>query len=106
MHLHRAAILPAILVTGIACSAVAQPYPTKPVRLILGFPPGGAVDILARILAPKLSERWGQQVVVDNRPGAGSRIAAELAAKADPDGYTLLMITSSHAVNLSGGRWI
>lgn len=98
MHLHRAAILLATLI-GIACTAGAQSYPSKPVRFVLGFPPGGAVDLLARILAPKLTERWGQQVVVDNRPGAGSRIAAEIAAKADPDGYTLLMVTSSHAVN-------
>lgn len=99
MHLRHAAILSITLTIGMACPAVAQPYPSKPVRLIIGFPPGGAVDLLARILAPKLSERWGQQVVVDNRPGAGSRIAAEIAARADPDGYTLLMITSSHAVN-------
>lgn len=81
-----------------ATIALAQNYPTRPVRLIVGFPPGGAVDLLARITAPRLSEKWGQQVVVDNRPGAGSRIAAEIAAKAAADGYTLLMITSSHAV--------
>jgi tripartite-type tricarboxylate transporter receptor subunit TctC len=81
-----------------ATLSLAQNYPTRPVRLIVGFPPGGAVDLLARITAPRLGEKWGQQVVVDNRPGAGSRIAAEIAAKAAPDGYTLLMITSSHAV--------
>lgn len=69
----------------------AQAYPNKPVRLIVGLSPGGGVDITARIVATKLTEFWGQQLVVENRPGAGSTIAAEIAAKATPDGYTLLL---------------
>ena len=71
--------------------AAAQPYPTKPVRLIVPFAPGGGVDFTSRILAQKLSEVWGQQALVDNRPGAGGIIGTEAAAKAPPDGYTLLM---------------
>lgn len=98
MHLHRALSLFVVLTIGMSCAAVAQPYPARPVRVIVGFPPGGGVDVLARIMAPKLGERWEQQVVVDNRPGAGGRISAEVAAKAAPDGYTVLMITMSHAV--------
>ena len=70
----------------------AQPYPTKPVRLIVGFAPGGTADIVARIVGPKLSEVWGKSVIVDNRPGAGSTLGAELAAKASPDGHTLLFV--------------
>lgn len=79
--------------------ASAQSYPTKPVRLIVGFAPGGAADILARIVGPRLSEAWGKPVVVDNRPGAGSTLSAELAAKSSPDGYTLLFVSSSYAAS-------
>src|SRR3990170_3417515 len=71
--------------------ALSQSYPAKPIRLIAPYPPGGGVDITARILAPVLSESIGQLVVVDNRSGAGGRIGTELAAKAAPDGYTLLL---------------
>jgi tripartite-type tricarboxylate transporter receptor subunit TctC len=88
----------AALALGIASSAIAQTYPTKPVRMVLGYPPGGGIDVLARIMAPKLNERWSQQVVIDNRPGASGNIGAEIVAKAAPDGYTLLMMTLSHAV--------
>ena len=77
----------------------AQPYPTKPVRLIVGFAPGGTADIVARIVGPKLSEVWGKSVIVDNRPGAGSTLGAELAAKASPDGHTLLFVSSSYAAS-------
>jgi tripartite-type tricarboxylate transporter receptor subunit TctC len=73
-----------------AAPALAQAYPTKPIRLILGFPPGGASDAGARIIAPKLGELLGQQIVVDNRPGANTNIASELVARAQPDGHTLL----------------
>ena len=97
-QLHCALRLLTALTVLIAGAAASQSYPTRTVRLVVGNPPGGAVDILARIVAPKLSERWGQQVVVDNRPGAGTRIAGEITAKAAPDGYTLLMITSAHTV--------
>jgi len=68
---------------------MAQEYPAKPIRIIVGFPPGGATDLVARLLAPRLSEAFKQQIVVDNRPGANGVIATELAAKAAPDGYTM-----------------
>ena len=76
-------------------AAWAQSYPAKPVRLIIPFPPGGATDIFGRVLAQKLGELLGQQVVVENRPGAGGTIGTELAAKAAPDGYTILLATTS-----------
>ena len=76
----------------LACSvAMAQGYPSRPVRLVVPFPPGAATDILGRLLAQRLQESWGQSVVVDNKPGAGSIIAAEIVAKAPPDGHTLFM---------------
>ena len=79
-----------------------QSYPTKPVRFIVGFAPGGATDIIARALAQKLSDAFGQQVVVDNRAGGGGTIAAMMAAKSPPDGYTMLMGTiSTLATNVS-----
>jgi tripartite-type tricarboxylate transporter receptor subunit TctC len=84
-----------------ALPAFGQAYPSKPIRLIVGFTPGGGVDINARLLAPKLSEYLGQQVVVDNRPGAGTNIANELVAKSPPDGYTLLVNTAAVAINMS-----
>ena len=73
----------------------ADPYPTRPVRIIVPFPPGGATDIVARLAAQKLNEAWGQTMVVDNRAGAGGNIGGELAAKANPDGYTLFMTSGS-----------
>ncbi len=78
-----------------ASLAHAQAYPSKPVRMILAFPPGGPTDIVARVLAQKLTEQLGQQVVVDNKPGAGGNIGAELAARAPNDGYTIFYNTSA-----------
>ncbi|HYC48021.1 MAG TPA: tripartite tricarboxylate transporter substrate binding protein [Burkholderiales bacterium] len=76
-------------------------YPVKPVRWIVAFPPGGGSDTLARILSAKLSESLGQTIVIDNRPGAGANIGAEIASKAAPDGYTILMGNIAHAINMS-----
>ena len=73
----------------------AQSWPTKPVRMIIAFPPGGPTDLVSRVLAQKLTEQLGQQVIVDNKPGAGGNIAAELAARATPDGYTIFYNTSA-----------
>src|SRR5262249_35220025 len=79
--------------------ARALDYPTRPVHLVVGYPPGNAPDIVARVIAPRLAERFGQQFVVDNRPGAAGNIGAAFAAKAAPDGYTLLMAISNNAIN-------
>ena len=79
--------------------AAAEPaYPVKPIRILVGFTPGGGPDITARHIAAKLTETWRQQVIVDNRPGAGGTVAAATAAAANPDGYTLLSVSSAHAV--------
>jgi tripartite-type tricarboxylate transporter receptor subunit TctC len=80
-----------------ADAAVAQSYPTKPVRLIVPFAPGGGLDIMARLIAQPLSAMWGQSVVVDNRPGAGSMLGTEAASKAPADGYTLIMLNTNLA---------
>ncbi|HSF47626.1 MAG TPA: tripartite tricarboxylate transporter substrate-binding protein, partial [Burkholderiales bacterium] len=81
-----------------AGSVLAQNYPTKPITMIVPFPPGGTTDILARTIGQKLTEAWGQQIVVDNRPGAGATLGAGLAAKASPDGYTVLMGAVHHTI--------
>lgn len=94
-------VVAALFVTSIAPvhAASAADYPTRPVRLIVGFPPGGAADILGRSAAQQLTERIGQQVVVDNRGGAGGLVATETAARASPDGYTLLFTSIPHVIN-------
>jgi len=83
---------------GVSAPAWPQSYPAKPIRMVVAFSPGGASDVIARIIGAKLSERWGQQVIVDNRPGAGGSIGAEHVARSAPDGYTLLLGTSSEIV--------
>jgi tripartite-type tricarboxylate transporter receptor subunit TctC len=90
-----------LMVLAIAAPALAQQpsYPARPIRIIAGFPPGSSIDTLARVVGPKLSERLGQSVLVDNRPGANGIIAAELTTKATPDGHTLLMTSVSHTMS-------
>ncbi len=78
--------------------AQAQSYPNKPIRFVVGFPPGGGNDLLARTVGPKMSELMSQTVIVDNKPGAGGNVAAELVSRAAPDGYTILMMSSSHPI--------
>jgi tripartite-type tricarboxylate transporter receptor subunit TctC len=87
------------MLPGASRIARAQTYPAKPVRIIVGFPPGGAADSLARLTGQSLSERLGQQFVIENRPGAGSSIGTEAVVRATPDGYTLLMATTNDATN-------
>jgi tripartite-type tricarboxylate transporter receptor subunit TctC len=89
----------AIALGGSRQAARAQAYPSRPVHLIVGFPASGLTDILARFLGPSLSERLGQQFIVEDRPGAGTNLATESVVRALPDGYTLLMATSSNAIN-------
>src|SRR3954469_18537632 len=80
----------------------AQNYPTKPVRIIVPFPPVGAADLLSRTISQKLSEVWGQQVIVDNRPGVGGNLGVEIAAKSPPDGYTAVMsAVTTNAIGMS-----
>jgi len=86
---------------ALAAGAQAQDYPARPVKFIVSYPPGGPADILARTLAQKLGDGLGQPMVVENRGGANGNIGAEMAAKAPPDGYTLFMMTSSHAANVT-----
>ena len=90
-----------LLFCVIAAPAFAQHYPSKPIRLVVGFAAGGPSDVGARTIGQKLTEKWGQQVIVDIRPGAGGNIATEIVAKAPPDGYTLLLPAFAHAVNPS-----
>ena len=97
MVIHIRALLFLAAIAAVS-DAAAQTYPARPMRFIVPFSPGGASDTAARIVGQKLSERWGQQVVVENRPGAGGTIGTDLAAKAAPDGYTLLMGSSTELV--------
>ena len=89
----------AALVVGTTRLGRSQGYPTRPIRWVVGFPPGGSTDIVARIMAPWLSERLGQQVVVENKPGAGTNLAAQSVVSAAPDGHTLLFVTPVNAIN-------
>ncbi len=94
-------LLAALAVAGVSPAALSQTYPAKPIRLIVGFTPGGGVDINARLIGPRITESLGQQVIIENRPGAGTNIANELVARSAPDGYTLLINTAALAINLS-----
>src|SRR5712671_5509380 len=89
----------AIAACALSSTAFALDYPTRPVRLVVGFPAGGSADIVARIVAQALSERMGQSFVIDNKPGAGSNIGTDLVARAEPDGYTLMAESVSNAIN-------
>jgi tripartite-type tricarboxylate transporter receptor subunit TctC len=81
--------------------AAAQPFPTKPIRFLVPFGPGGIGDITARVVAQKMSDQMGQQIIIDNRPGAGGVVATEIVAKAEPDGHTVLLLNNAHAISTS-----
>ena len=89
----------ALGVFGASATLAQDAYPSKPVHLYVPFPPGGAVDIVARTLGEELAKRWGQSVVVENRPGAGGIIAEQALAQSLPDGYTLIVVATGHALN-------
>ncbi len=97
----RAVVFASCLAAWAAMAQDAKTYPNKASRLVVPFPPGGGTDILARMVAQRLSERWGQQVIVDNRPGAATNIGTEFVARSAPDGYTMLMASVGHAANIS-----
>ncbi|MCX7307889.1 MAG: tripartite tricarboxylate transporter substrate binding protein [Afipia sp.] len=98
----------AIGLIAIGCSAIlsivsaqAQDYPTRPVKWVVGYPPGGATDILARLIGQRLSERLNQQFVIENKPGAGNNVGTESVVNADPDGYTILLVNPANGINAS-----
>jgi len=104
MVLRRAAIF--LIALGLSAlapigSASALDYPARPVRFVVGYPPGGATDILARLIGQRLSEKLGQQFVVENKPGAGNNIGTEAVINAEPDGYTILLINPANYINAS-----
>lgn len=99
---HWFSIVAAAVAVAGSGAVLAQAYPSKPIKLVVPFPPGGTTDILARAVGGELSKAWGQQVIIDNRPGAGGNIGSEIVAKSPPDGYTLLMGTvGTHSINQS-----
>jgi tripartite-type tricarboxylate transporter receptor subunit TctC len=95
------ALASALVIAGLQSALAADTYPTRPIRMVVGFAAGGATDVFARIVGQKLTERLGQQIVVDNRTGAGGSLGTALVAKAPADGYTLAVISASHAINAS-----
>ena len=96
-----AGLLPGLAATQAAAAEDAASYPSRPVTIVVGFPPGGPTDIIARVVATRLSQAWGKPVVVENKPGGGSNIATEQVVRAAPDGYTLLVETIANATNMS-----
>jgi tripartite-type tricarboxylate transporter receptor subunit TctC len=98
---HRCGMLFVLVVALLAVAQTCAQYPGKPLRLVVPFPPGGGTDTLARVYGQKLGDALGQQVIIDNRPGGGTNIGAEIAAKALPDGYTALMGNIAHAINVT-----
>jgi tripartite-type tricarboxylate transporter receptor subunit TctC len=100
MHQMQSTLLRVLLAAAILyCGpALSQTYPAKPIRFIVGFPPGGGADTVARLLSKHLTESWGASFIIENRPGADSAIASEIASKAPPDGYTIVMVTNAHTI--------
>ena len=95
-----AAAVTATIGCGAAAAATSDAYPTRPIRIIVAYTPAGTTDILARLIGQKMTEKWGQSVIVENRPGANGNIGTEIAARATPDGYTILMATAAtHSIN-------
>ena len=95
-------VLCALLLAAVAAHSVAQTYPAKAIRVIVPFPPAGAADLLTRTIGQKLTEAWGQQIIVDNRPGVGGNLGLEIAAKSAPDGYTAVMApVTTNAIGMS-----
>ena len=105
MHISRRRFLHQAVAAGAVCAAArgarAQAYPARPLRWVVGFPPGGGADIVSRIMAPWLAERLGQPVVIENKPGASSNISIQAVVNSPPDGYTLLFVPASAAVNMT-----
>jgi tripartite-type tricarboxylate transporter receptor subunit TctC len=101
MHRNWLQLAALIVLAATATLATAQSFPTKPIRFLVPFGPGGVGDITARVVAQKMSAALGQQVIIDNRPSAGGVIATELVAKSEPDGYTLLLLNNSHGISQS-----
>src|SRR5262245_54814231 len=95
----RPAVFACLLPGALAAAAGAQDFPVRPVRYVLPLPAGQETDVFARVMANRLGENWGQQVIVDNRPGGGTVIGSDVVAKAQPNGYTLLHAITSHAIN-------
>src|SRR3954466_13799758 len=90
-----------LLLAFVSSASFSQQYPAKPVKLVVPFPPGGATDIVARMVAAKMQDVWGQPVIVENKPGAGTVVGTDAVAKSAPDGYTLGVVVTAHVINPS-----